>query len=222
MGQPHEIHNRYLAEMEKQRLENYQAEVYTDFNQNDEHLIGEALPQSNEVPIKEIELPDSSATGDTQRNAFKHNFLSIHNTDIVHKGTQQIYFTEMYLTDSAGEETVFFETGADAVVHLKFKHAKANLKGTLCLLLYRDDGTYCYGTNTFIESKKIVELSQYSYLKVILKAIPLLPGKYSITLAIHDEDADEYEHIDHAAFFQIYSNRGEQGIIRIETEWNLE
>ena len=39
---------------------------------------------------------------------------------------------------------------------------------------------------------------------------------------MHDEDAVEYERIDESAFIQIFSNKGEQGIIRIESEWSIQ
>lgn len=241
-GKPRDIHEHYLYDMEKKRLEHFQEEVYADIAVNEAAAIEEPLEeniieeaekeavQNEEVPSEEeveTELPEMEAEQEasddivSEINGLKHNLIANSNKDIVHKGNQKVRFTEMYFVNSAGGEKLFFETGEDVNVFLKYKAQEADLRGTLCFLIYRDDGVYCYGTNSFIEKKEVIELSKNSCLKITLKNLPLLPGKYYVTVAMHDEDAVEYEHIEQAAFIQVFSNKGEQGIIRIESEWYI-
>lgn len=252
-GKPREIHEHYLYDMEKARLEHFQEEVYADIYNAEESVSEELLEENDEVvsvgqaetiiedsgdevlsqSIEEVseeevlvetekteEVEESSLNLAEELKKLRHNFLRDKN--VVHKGNQKVRFTEMYLTNSIGEEKVFFETGECINVYLRYKAEKEDLKGTLCFLIYRDDGVYCYGTNSYIEKKEIMELSTSSYLKISLKKLPLLPGKYYLTIAIHDEDAVEYERIDQSVYIQMFSNKGEQGIIRIESEWCLQ
>ncbi len=234
-GRPKEIHDKYLYDMEKERLEHFQKEVYADMQETveedstdkEEDSI-EELVQTEEIAqemdgdceTSDDEAVETESSIEDEMKVLKHNFLR--DKSIVHKGNQKVRFTEMYLTNSSGEEKVFFETGEGINVYLRYKSQYEKLRGTLCFLIYRDDDVYCYGTNSFIENQEVVELSDTSFLKIEIANLLLLPGKYYITIAMHDEDAVEYERIDESAFIQIFSNKGEQGIIRIESEWSIQ
>ena len=109
--------------------------------------------------------------------------------------------TDMYITDIHGNERLYFETGEDIVVYLKILPTGESLTGTIFLLLYRDDGVYCYGSNTYIENKKIVEIKKNQLLKITLEKV--------------------YEHVKNAATIQMFSAKGEQGICTMGSTWIL-
>lgn len=222
-GSPKEVHEHYLHDMEQKRLENFQAEVYADMEFSDkaddtavEKEIIDRL--SEQDPTKEEHMPVIAQ----QMACLKKNFLRPDNNEIEHTGNQRVVFTEMYVTDGTGTEKLYFETGSDVNIFLTYQTNETGLRGTLCLLIYRDDGMYCYGSNTFIEHLEIKTLKKKGYLKVTLKAFPLLPAKYYFSIGIHDEQAESYDSVEHAAWFQIYSTKGEQGIVRINSEWETE
>ncbi len=239
-GKPRDIHEHYLYDMEKKRLEHFQEEYYEE-NTLFEEAVGEEITEEDcveegvaeEIESQELETEAVSEASEevpeeilpgiaVQMKAFKRNFLNIKNESIQRTGTQELSFTEMYITDADKNEKIVFETGEDINLYLKYKAKKKDLKGTLCLMVYRDDGLYCYGTNTFIEQKEVKELGQNGCLKIAIQQLPLLPGKYYFTIAIHNEEAVDLDRVEKAAFFQIFSNKGEQGIARIETDWSLE
>ena len=116
---------------------------------------------------------------------------------------------------------MYFETGEDIVVYLKILPTGESLTGTIFLLLYRDDGVYCYGSNTYIENKKIVEIKKNQLLKITLEKVPLLSGRYLIEAGAHDEQAIVYEHVKNAATIQMFSAKGEQGICTMGSTWIL-
>lgn len=224
-GRPKDIHEHYLYAMEQERLQRFQKDYYKDANIPQ---IPNEQQENESIPHTEVffEASDSSPMitdfpmADEISN-LKLNFLNADNQAIVHTGYQDARFTDMYITDITGKEKIIFETGEDIVVYLKYQTKKSDLRGTLCLLIYRDDGIYCYGTNTYIEHKEIVSLSQYQCLKVILHNVPLLPGKYYFTIAMHDEQAVDYDHVEKAADIQFYANKGIQGLCKIDTDWML-
>lgn len=237
-GKPRNVHEHYLYDMEKTRLEHFQEELYEDITQEEDMENGEPIEVADEtMPIEEVdavaegdeiemtrkspnEISDRDISIEEEMKMLHHNFL--YDKGVIHKGNQKVRFTEMYITNALGEEKVFFKTGEDINIYLKYKAVKENARGTLCFLIYRDDDVYCYGTNSFIEKREIIELSSNSCLKITVNKLPLLPGKYYITVAIHDEDAVEYERINQSVFIQIFSNKGEQGIVRIESEWYIQ
>lgn len=227
-GKPKEVHERYLADMEKGRLERFQQEYYeniegdTAVKSENETVQESAIEKKSAQEIEEIVSSDFAKEIFEEMKALKNNFLSIDAVKKRHKGNQQIFYTEMYVTDTAGNEKVYFETGEDIVVYLKYKAKIQEAKGTLCLLVYSDDGTYVYGTNTFIEERKVLDLKETGALKVVMRNMPLLPGKYYFTIGIHDEQAVVCDDISEAVIFQMFSNKGEQGLTRIETEWSID
>lgn len=245
-GKPKEIHERYLYDMEKVRLERFQDEYYENLEENEqieEHSdteedtkaaaenIGNHQPnnmledverrEENEV---QNEVIDKGVTDilniQEEMPKFRKNFLD--DKRIVHEGNQKLLFTEMYITSETGEEKVYFETGEGVKIYAKYVAEKSGLKGTLCLLIYRDDGMYCYGTNTFIEKKEVLQFREAGWFGVHIALMPLLPGKYFLTIAAHDEDAVAYDTIQKVATIQMFSAKGEEGVVRIDTEWSIE
>lgn len=210
-GWPKDIHEHYLYAMEQGRLQRFQEEYYKEAN----------MPQSQPVQ-PQSELVKVNFPIMDEINKLKSNFLNRDNQSVVHTGYQAARFTDMYITDITGKEKIIFKTGEDIVVYLKYQTKKTCLTGTVCLLIYRDDGIYCYGTNTYIEQRKIVSLNQHQSLKIILHAVPLLPGKYYFTIAMHDEQAVDYDHIEKVADIQFYADKAIQGLCKIDTDWILE
>lgn len=210
-GRPKDIHEHYLYAMEQGRLQRFQEEYYKEAN----------MPQSQPVQ-PQSELVKVNFPIMDEINKLKSNFLNRDNQSVVHTGYQAARFTDMYITDITGKEKIIFKTGEDIVVYLKYQTKKTCLTGTVCLLIYRDDGIYCYGTNTYIEQRKIVSLNQHQSLKIILHAVPLLPGKYYFTIAMHDEQAVDYDHVEKAADIQFYADKAIQGLCKIDTDWILE
>ena len=232
-GKPKNVHENYLYDMEKARLEQFQEEYYeVNTSMDEKNECEEVNTQINDF-VEKIELEgqegDSQAKKiiglqgiEMQMMHFNKNFLSDKNESIRHEGKQDVVFTEMYITDKNGEETIIFETGDNIVVYLKYESKGIDLTGTLCLMIYRDDGVYCYGTNTYIENREILKFGKKGFLRIEIQQLPLLPGKYYFSIANHDEEAVDRDRVEHVAFFQVFSSKGEQGITRINTEWTVE
>lgn len=231
-GSTREVHEHYLEAMESERLQRFQSEYYAEMNVEPKvdntdlkkEIVLTQEKEKSKLNDKNIVEEDGLSENNIKQkmSIYKMNFLDSDKKEVIHKGTQQVKFTEMYITNTDEEEKMFFETEDDIFVYLKYEAVKKNLRGTLCLLLYRDDGLYCYGTNTYIEKKEILQLKEEGYLRIKLGQIPFLSGKYYFTLGIHDEQANNYEYVEKAAVLQIFANKGEQGTARINTEWTVE
>ena len=243
-GRPRDVHIHYLYSMEQTRLEQFQEEHYQDLeldaseetakgpNPTEKGSSEPASPTENSGTTSEANAAPEENTDEPPKEhipsiaekikPLKHNFLSGSNKKRLRSGDGKIYFTEMYITDTNNEEKLFFETGSDIHVYLRYKTAVKDARGTLCLLIYRDDGVYCFGSNTFLEKLEVMELAQTQYLEIDLLRIPLLPGKYTMTIAIHDEQAINNDIVENIAAFQTFSTKGDLGVTRISSEWRLE
>lgn len=225
-GKPREIHERYRRDMEKERLQRFQDDYYNDISADKDNCDNSNFLGVREETGETVFYNNTNVEKDgviaLEMKGLKHNFINDMNERITYKGTQEVIITKMYMTNEIGGESAYFETGDDVNIYLEYKTKKPALRGTLCVLIYRDDGFYCYGTNTFIEKQVVIELDMHQYLKVVMHDIPLLSGKYYFTIGIHDERAIEYIYIEHIAVMHVMSNKGEQGVTRIQSDWYLE
>ena len=80
----------------------------------------------------------------------------------------------------------------------------------------------CSQSTIYFENKQILNLKEYSILKITLKHIELLSGKYFFCIGLNNEEAVTYDYLENAACIHIFSNKGDLGVARITSEWDLQ
>ena len=77
-------------------------------------------------------------------------------------------------------------------------------------------GTYIYGTNTSREGNRYIILKVKGKIEVVFDQLSLLPGEYTIGVAVADtEEKGSYDHYHNIAQFKVYSNIHDVGLVRI-------
>ena len=211
-GHSKKISEDYLIDMESKRLERFQEEYYSEIETIDKNEEKESVVQVENTKLENIGLNE-------EIKQLSKNLLKIKRKEILDR---KVYFSEMYITDIEGKEKLSFETGDDIIVYIKYIVDCEHAEGSICFLVYRDDGVYCFGTNTYFENKQILNLKEYSILKITLKHIELLSGKYFFCIGLNNEEAVTYDYLENAACIHIFSNKGDLGVARITSEWDLQ
>lgn len=211
-GHSKKISEDYLIDMESKRLERFQEEYYSEIETIDKNEERESVVQVENTKLENIGLNE-------EIKQLSKNLLKIKRKEILDR---KVYFSEMYITDIEGKEKLSFETGDDIIVYVKYIVDCEHAEGSICFLVYRDDGVYCFGTNTYFENKQILNLKEYSILKITLKHIELLSGKYFFCIGLNNEEAVTYDYLENAACIHIFSNKGDLGVARITSEWDLQ
>lgn len=211
-GHSKKISEDYLIDMESKRLERFQEEYYSEIETIDKNEEKESVVQVENTKLENIGLNE-------EIKQLSKNLLKIKRKEILDR---KVYFSEMYITDIEGKEKLSFETGDDIIVYIKYRVDCEHAEGSICFLVYRDDGVYCFGTNTYFENKQILNLKEYSILKITLKHIELLSGKYFFCIGLNNEEAVTYDYLENAACIHIFSNKGDLGVARITSEWDLQ
>ena len=211
-GHSKKISEDYLIDMESKRLERFQEEYYSEIETIDKNEERESVVQVENTKLENIGLNE-------EIKQLSKNLLKIKRKEILDR---KVYFSEMYITDIEGKEKLSFETGDDIIVYIKYIVDCEHAEGSICFLVYRDDGVYCFGTNTYFENKQILNLKEYSILKITLKHIELLSGKYFFCIGLNNEEAVTYDYLENAACIHIFSNKGDLCVARITSEWDLQ
>ena len=87
---------------------------------------------------------------------------------------------------------------------------------------FREDGIQCYGTNTKIERMDNLSLIEDGTLKVVFPHLDLLPGKYSIDIAIQKNQGEPLDYFKEAYGIEIFSDIDDVGVARLEHRWIFE
>lgn len=135
-------------------------------------------------------------------------------------GSGEARIQSIQLLDENRQEKTAFQTGKkmEIVVHYT---TKRELKNAICGIgIFRNDGVNCYGTNTHIDRIKNVELSGGKFVCAITNN-QLIPGEYTLDVAIHDENGLVYDYYRFAQKFTMYSSLEDIGVARLEHEWIL-
>ncbi len=232
-GKPHKVHEHYLYEMEKKRLEQFESEYYAGANKiEDQKEEQSAIEETNvEENQKNAHFSEADEEADTKasfseilrqkREMLSQDLLKIMGNKAVRRGNKRVEFSEIYITNGQEKETLVFETGEQMTIHLFYNAYQEKLKGTFYFDIYNDNGILCYSTNTFFEQLKILDIPKAGYICITIKNMNLLPGKYSLGIGVYDENVVRYDSIDSCVEFQMFSTKGDLGIARLPNEWEI-
>lgn len=113
-----------------------------------------------------------------------------------------------------------YKTGDNIKIKIDYvRHNREINESVIGFGIFKDDGTNCYGTNTFVDTKEIVKIEDMGTIELILEDINLLKGHYIMDIAFHHEFGQPYHYIFGALEFDIYSDLDEVGIARIKHIW---
>ena len=88
--------------------------------------------------------------------------------------------------------------------------------------IFRDDDTYCYGTNTQIEKIHIPRLEGEGKVRFCIDRLDFTEGKYFLDVAVHMEDGTAFDYQTRAYSFEVMSMIKDLGIYRPAHTWEFE
>jgi lipopolysaccharide transport system ATP-binding protein len=88
--------------------------------------------------------------------------------------------------------------------------------------IFRDDGTHCYGTNTSVDGHRLDLAPGPGRARVVIDRLGLLPGTYSLDVAVHSSQGHPYDYQRQVCTFSVRSLLEDSGIYRPEHRWELD
>jgi ABC-2 type transport system ATP-binding protein len=87
--------------------------------------------------------------------------------------------------------------------------------------IFRNDGLWCYGTNTRIDRIENFSINKDGKYRVVLDGVNLVPGQYWIDVTIEFGEGNPVDYYKQAIEFEMVSNIGDVGVARIPHKWEL-
>ena len=136
-----------------------------------------------------------------------------------------VELVDVRLLASDGSPVEVIRSGDSLTVEIRFRTNRALPTPVFGVALYRNDGTYVYGSNTHVDGYDLPELDRDGMLSLRYESLELLNGTYLLTVAIFGstlEHAGPMDFREKAYRFRVVSKSLEQGLIRLPHEWRLQ
>lgn len=139
-------------------------------------------------------------------------------------GTMQIEITDVRLLNEAGEATTIFRTGDALTVEVAYTAHEPIEEPEFGLALHRQDGVHITGPNTRAAGLRLGVVAGSGRVRYEVARLPLLPGRYNVTVAVHDSiDPIAYDYHEEAYGFRVVEGGTDEseGLLALDASWAL-
>lgn len=134
-------------------------------------------------------------------------------------GSLEVEIVSVKLLDQHSQERSLYQSGEEMKVEIRYQvHERVN-EAVFGFAVIREDGFWCYGTNTQIEKISVPHLCREGVVEVVMESLNLIGGQYYLDVAVHREDGTPYDYHARLCPFSISSEVKDVGIFRIPHSW---
>ena len=219
-GSPREVHPIYLDYMGTKRLENAQQEAIRQKKKKDKEVMGiGAVDEEIDENVNNDEVLECEADDGEKIENMSDEEAAQKNRKRWGNGMARIQLIE--LLDENGSDSILFETGKNIIVKLHY-HVKQKVEDAVIGIgVFRNDGVHVYGTNTRIDKLDEFCLEKDGTVCLVLENVNLLPGQYTIDLAIQSGMGMPIDYFREAKKVEFFTTKDDVGLTRINHQWEL-
>lgn len=136
-------------------------------------------------------------------------------------GQRDAYFKAIKMHDISKKEKSIFSTGDKIIFSIEIVVDRPVEEAVVGIGIVRNDGVYCYGTNTQIDGIREFSLRENRKVCLEIENAELLPGQYYIDFEIKDTSGIVMDYYRKARKIEIVSVINDVGIFRAKHKWTL-
>jgi len=131
---------------------------------------------------------------------------------------------QVSILNREGVPAEVIEIGESLTVEIEYRVFRPLEKPVFGIALFRNDGVHLYGTNTAIDGIPVPALTRDGRIRVQYRNIPLLAGSYRFSIGVfqHPDRSTPLDFHDRLHGFRVISGSEEEGLVRLDHEWQLE
>lgn len=148
---------------------------------------------------------------------------SIKENDKNRTGNKDIEIKKVILFEkSTKKEKYSFKSDDGVIIRIEYTRNNDNIsESAVGFGIFTKDGVNCYGTNTFVDNREKIKVSQNGIIEIVIDKIQLLEGEYVLDIAFHDEYGKPYDYIRRMKEFNVYSSIKDVGVFRMQHTFNI-
>ncbi len=130
-----------------------------------------------------------------------------------------VEITQVEFIDKFNHENKTYLAGDQFTIKVHYKKNVPRVaEPVLGIAIYRDDGTHIYGTNTALQNLNI-ELANTGVIEMTNQKLPLIQGKFWVTLAFHHKDGTVYDWQDKKFEFYVQKGGIHDGLVDLDFKY---
>jgi ABC-type polysaccharide/polyol phosphate transport system ATPase subunit len=135
-------------------------------------------------------------------------------------GSREVEITRVELAAPSGATTTF-EWGTPMEIRFAVRAAQPTRDFVFGIGIFNAEGVCCYGSNTQIEGATPGELAGDAEVRVAIDRLDLVPGSYTLDVAVHRENGAPYDYHRQLYSFRVTSRVQDLGIYRPHHRWHF-
>jgi lipopolysaccharide transport system ATP-binding protein len=134
-------------------------------------------------------------------------------------GTREIEIVSVQMLDASDQERYVYSSGERTRIIIRYKVHRYLAGAAFGIAIIREDGLWCYGTNTDIEGIAVPSLAEDGTVELQLERLDLMAGTYSLDVAVQGRDSVTSDYHHGLYSFTMQSKLAEVGVFRIPHRW---
>ncbi len=160
--------------------------------------------------------------GDSNEVVDRYLYTDVNSRESTPDGTgndgvdKPIEITKVEFIDRFGHNNKTFISGDAFTIKLHYRKVDKHLAApVLGIAIYSDDNGLVYGTNTHLQGKRLF-LGDQGVLDLVCPKLPVIQGKFLLTLAFHHVNGTVYDWQDKKFVFYVQKCNNDEGLIAFE------
>lgn len=138
-------------------------------------------------------------------------------------GNKKIEITDVKFLDKNGKEGSYFTSGEAITISATYATKEPIKEPVFGFDIYDEKGNYCYATNSILKNNVINELNGEGIVKIKIDELPLLQGKYFVSIAVQSSNYQiTYDWQNKKYTFYVVNNSGDLGFIRFKCNFEVD
>jgi ABC-type polysaccharide/polyol phosphate transport system ATPase subunit len=147
---------------------------------------------------------------------YYHQAMEVAESERSERGNRKIEVAGVALLNDAGEQVNDFDTGENMRIRVAYRAHEPTDDPVFGFSIDDYRGFTAYGTNTRLKGLEIGTLTGEGYIDFDLKSLPMLEGRYLVSVAIHSRDESVVYHwLDKFYPFNMHSDINDAGLLYI-------
>lgn len=179
------------------------------------------LHKGEQVALGETgEVIDKYVYGEQKLSDDTENIPKTTSTNSIPRwGDKKVEITDVELYDKFGRKNTRFNSSDSMTIRIfYFAHEKI-IDPIFGIAIYSESGENLFGTNTELKDIIIDSIDSEGYIDLKISNIPMLWGRFLLTVAIHSRLQEPYDWHDKLYSFDIIASGRDAGLFSIPCEW---
>ncbi|WP_436262632.1 Wzt carbohydrate-binding domain-containing protein [Methanocalculus alkaliphilus] len=134
-------------------------------------------------------------------------------------GDGKVEITGVKFYNKFGAESIRFNTFDPMTIRIFYSSKERIEDPVFGIALYSDKGEQLYGTNTELKDIIIGYINGDGHIDLLVDRIPMLAGKYQLTVAVHSHSGQPYDWLDKLYSFDIIQTGRDAGLFDVPCRW---